>query len=184
MRSKHSPAPELAVHVTRDALAHDVSEPGPTGCWRDAVCSPRGLEVAGNTTGPALSLVPKDCFRRKSLWGKQHGKEERTTEEGQGSLSCCTWYPTFYFSWGRGAGRFAYCPWGQQTLASVTQTPMPPQPTSLGVSGAPSTPQNSHKARDVGKDQPPFLEVSNIGRGLGALTSDLHCGLCCGMAGF
>lgn len=93
MRSKHSPAPELAVHVTRDALAHDVSEPGPTGCWKDAVYFPRGLEAAGNTTGPALSLVPKDCFRRKSLWGKQRGKEERTTKEGQGSLSCCTWYP-------------------------------------------------------------------------------------------
>lgn len=40
-----------------------------------------------------LSSTKRLCFRRKSLWGKRHGKEERTTKEGQGSLSCCTWCP-------------------------------------------------------------------------------------------
>lgn len=102
------------------------------------------------------------CFRRKSLWGKQHGKEERTTKEGQGSLSCCTWCPKSHSASPRrgwGAGISAYCPWGQQTLAFVCQTPL--QHTFLRVSGASSTPWDNHKARDVGKDQLPFLEVSN-----------------------
>lgn len=55
-------------------------------------CLSGGLKAAGNTTKPMLpSVHQKTVLGQEESVGKGHGKEERATSEGQGSLSCYTW---------------------------------------------------------------------------------------------
>lgn len=134
--------------------------------------------------GPALSEYQRLCFGRKSRCGKEHGKEEGPPGKGKaacpdalGVLSHILLLTVLKkdLQIAQRSANPSLC----EPDANASTAQFPRSLRSFHQHhGAVTKPEMLARTSFHSRKCPP------IGRGLGALTSGLHCGLCCGMTGF